>query len=237
MLEEPGDRLKFILITDIPSSLLDTVRSRSYKLRFTLLSKAEMEEFARSVGDDPGEPGTRDAIEFASGRPGAYLRYRHSEGYSEAINEIDEWIRGIINSKSAPDIEAMLDWKLRWRGKDTKPKVKGFMSMLAEIENKSNLPRGGDVFEIRKHYENPKNFKVNPVNWQVEGKGVKKKAPWNDSRKALLVAGVLRRILSNEPGGSNADSVMKIQDFIRKINWNCSFDIALERLYFHLAGN
>jgi len=238
MLEEPGERTRFILITDTPAKLLSTVRSRSYKLRFSLLAQDEMEKFAKSVGADMSDKDVRDGIKFSSGRGGLFLRWHMSEEFRNVSGMITDWLSGITDPGYEPSVERMVEWKLEWRGREGKKKIKGYMNRLYDVERTTGIPRGGDVHEIREFIKSDGKYAINPLNWQFEPKGGKpKKRLWSDSRKSLHLAKLMTRILSVENGESKTGAILSVQDFIRKINWNCSFDIALERLYFSLAGN
>ncbi len=225
-LEEPGDHVRFILITDTPARLLSTVRSRSYHLRFSLLTGAEMIRFTESVGDSANETSTRDALEFANGRPGLYLRWKHSQEYRDVVNDLKTWLKQLPTGKRTASIESALKWKKAfWE----------FAELLSSAERAANLPRGGDAFEIRRYYESQSEYPVNPVNWRVEERAGKDRR-WSQGRKALLLAGNLRRVLSLDLDTGKARAITRLQDFMEKIRFNCSFDITLERLYFSLAG-
>jgi len=237
MLEEPGARTRFILVTDIPASLLSTVRSRSYKIRFSLLPPDAMTEFASRLGADINNPDIIDGITFAAGRPGLFLRWLLSEEYRDVIREIREWLSGTIQRGAEPSVESMLKWKLQWRGREGKQKIIGFMNKVYDVERNIGIPRGADVDEIARWMKSSADFPVGPVNWQVDVKSKNTRRSWSDSRKSLLLARLMTRILSMDASGPKADAILSVQDFIKKINWNCSFDIALERLYFNLAGN
>ncbi len=225
-LEEPGDHVRFILITDTPAVLLPTVRSRSYRLRFGLVPENEMAQFARSVGDNPEEEETLDAIHFASGRPGLYLRKRHSSEYREVVDETGVWINRLLEMKGRPSVQGALDWKEEFWN---------LAERLVDAERGTHLPRGGNAREIGRHLKNPKEFPVNPINWHVEGSAAKE-TRWGKGRKALLLAGLLRRMLALELDSRKISALVRVQDFREKVRFNCSFDIALERLYFSIMG-
>jgi hypothetical protein len=224
VLEEPGDHVRFILITDTPSVLLPTVRSRSYHLRFGLVAADAMREFVRTIGDDPSDPDTEKALEFAFSRPGLYLRLKHCDTYRDVLERVSGWLHGTRGSIS-------LETALRW--KDEFWELAG---ELSDVENKSNLPRGGNALEIRRHYGDPGGYPLSPVNFRLEAASRRKAQFWTQGRKALLLAGVVRHMFSLEKTARNASAIEKIQDFSTKVSFNCSFDIALERLYFGLAG-
>lgn len=225
-LEEPGAHIRFVLVTDTPEALLPTVRSRSYRLRFSLVSQEKLLEFAKAAGDNPDDPDTVKAIRFASGRPGLYLRYRHSSEYRDVINSTGTWLTGILNSRSAPRIQDALDWKAEFWD---------YADKLSSAERTMNLPRGGDADDVRKFFESPGKYIVQPANWRIEGKASSEKR-WGQGRKAMLLTGLLRRILSMEMNRKSVSAISRLYDFMEKLRYNCSFDIALERLYYGLTG-
>lgn len=225
-LEEPGEHIRFILVTDTPLKLLPTVRSRAYRLRFSLLSRAEMEKFARGIGDDPDESETAEAIDLSGGRPGLYLRWKHSDGYREQVDAAGSFLDELLGESGKPSLSAAIEWKAQfWEQAET----------LASTERKASLPRGGDIYDIVKHLASPRDFVVKPVNWRVE-EVAKKESRLSQGRKALLLAGLLRRLLSLKLNTETAKAIRRLQDFDEKIRINCNFDIALERLYFGLSG-
>ena len=225
-LEEPGERVRFVLIADKPESLLPTVRSRSYQVRFGLLSRDAMQEFALRAGGNADDPDASKALDYARNRPGTYLRMCHAPGYREAVENVAKWARGVIGSREKRPVEAALRWKAEYR--ET-------ADHLATVERNAGLPRGGDVDEIGLFYSR-QGYVVSPVNWRVEEQS-DRESRWNEGRKILLLARTIRHILSFEEMSVRQRALPAIQDFIRKMNQSCSFDISLERLYFGLSGS
>ena len=78
-LEETPEYAAFFLITDKPSSLLPTIRSRCAVMRFAPLSDAEVEEALVSMGTD--RVCARDAAENAGGSIGRALQQAEDDGY------------------------------------------------------------------------------------------------------------------------------------------------------------
>ena len=66
-LEEPPDGTQFVLVTARAASLLQTVRSRSQRVRFGPVSRAALEAWLAARGVDPG------MAELAQGSPGLAL--------------------------------------------------------------------------------------------------------------------------------------------------------------------
>jgi len=225
-LEEPGVHVRFILVTDTPSSLLPTVKSRAYKLRFTLLSSKNMSDFVERIGDDPDDRNTIAALKFAAGRPGWYLRLRLSDGYREVTEDINAWLAESTGSKAEHSLEAALEWKKQfWE----------FADRLSVAEKKTHLPRGGDVSDIVKFIESSKDNRIRPINWRAD-ELVARESRWGQGRKALLLSDLMMRCNSGELNLGKIRKIENLRDFTQKIRFNCSFDIAIERLYFSIAG-
>jgi len=225
-LEEPGEHIRFILITDTPASILPTVKSRSYSVRFSLLSREEMSEFARSIGDNPEDDISAQSLRFAIDRPGYYLRFRFSEEYREIVGRIIEWIGEVTEKKKPISVKNAIKWKNEFRE---------FAGELSGIERKIKIPRGGDVFDMRNYFRDRSGFAFEPVNWRADDQSAAKKR-WGEGRQILLLSSLIRRIFASELDGRSAEILNRLQDFTEKVRYNCSFDITLERLYFHLAG-
>jgi hypothetical protein len=225
-LEEPGERVRFMLIADKPELLLPTVRSRSYQVRFGLLSRDAMREFARGTGANPDDPQISGALDYARNRPGTYLRMCHAPEYREAVENVTKWTKSVMGSKEKRPVEAALRWKGEYRE---------IADLLATVERNAKLPRGGDIYEVNMFYSR-QDYVVSPINWRIEEQ-VDKESRWNEGRKILLLARTIRHILSFEKADVRERALPAIQDFIRKMSLNCSFDISLERLYFAMSGS
>lgn len=222
-LEEPGERLRFILITDTPASLLPTVRSRSYNLGFKLLSKEAMSEFAGVIGENPDSDIAAKGIAFSSGRPGMLLKWFWYEGFREIIGEMGSWIDETVGRGSVSVIDAIA-WKEKFRE---------YAEIISDTERSGKIPRGANAVEINKYHSDAYQFPLNAVNWKVDQRGTSR---WGQGRRALALAGLVRRLLSRDMNDRSVKSLVILQDFMEKIRFNCNFDIALERLYFQLAG-
>ena len=146
MFEEPGEHLRFILISDIPAALLPTIRSRSYRIRFSLLGPESLMEFARAIGDNPDDPETLDAMSFAAGRPGWYLRFRHSEAYRDIVRDISSWAATFPPLPKS--VDAALKWKQVYREK---------ADNLAQQENRSAFRKAATRTKSPDGFSNPPN--------------------------------------------------------------------------------
>jgi len=225
-LEEPGDHVRFILITDTPASLLSTIRSRAYALKFSLVGDDELARFAEMTGDDPESAETRNAIRIAGGRPGRYFRLKHMKEYVEVTSEIEGWLSESFGRNGTASVEIALKWKdAFWQ----------FADRLSSAERDAAVPRGYNAYEIGDFIKNPDIYGTGPINWQVEERKKKTGRYWTQGRQALLLAGTMSQLLASQSVERNARPISRIHDFIEKVKFNCSFDISVERLYFHLA--
>lgn len=224
--EEPGERIRFILITDTPHALLPTVRSRAYKLRFSYLSNSQMKDFALMAGYDPSLSDVRDGISHAFRSPGRFLR-QSTDGYRNFAAEVRIWISQITDNPGKVTIEHALNWKSTFWD---------FAERLYKLEREIYIPRGADALEIGWSKLNPSKNRLAPINWNIEETAVKE-SRWSQSRKAILLAGFIRDVVSDKLIYGGMHLIFHFSDFIQKIQFNCSFDIALERLYFKIAGS
>ncbi len=87
-LEEPPAGTQFILVTDRAASLLPTIRSRSQRVRFGPVPRADLEAWLLSRGMDPGL-----AVD-ADGSPGRAVRL--AEGEAEARRQLRESILELV---------------------------------------------------------------------------------------------------------------------------------------------
>ncbi|HDS30789.1 MAG TPA: hypothetical protein ENN67_07070, partial [Firmicutes bacterium] len=193
-LEEPGEHVRFILITDTPAKLLSTVRSRSYHLRFGLLSLDSMREFARLIGDNPGDNETERNIAMSFNRPGIYLRLSFSESYRSTIENLIDWLNELLDSRDPVSVADAVRWKEEfWKYADS----------LSELEHKAVIPRGANAYEIRDFRNDPVKNPISPVNFRIEATSKRKAQFWTQGRKAILLADALRRNLSLEKSDIN----------------------------------
>lgn len=87
-LEEPPPQTLFVLVTARAGSLLQTVRSRSQRVRFGAVPREELEAWLRQRGLDPAYAGA------SMGSPGVALRLAEGEG--AARREVAEALLGVI---------------------------------------------------------------------------------------------------------------------------------------------
>lgn len=87
-LEEPPPGTQFVLVTSRPASLLQTVRSRSQRVRFGPVSEADLAAWLAERGLDPA------VAALAGGSPGLALRL--AEGEMAARAEILDALLGVV---------------------------------------------------------------------------------------------------------------------------------------------
>jgi DNA polymerase-3 subunit delta' len=97
-LEEPPDRVHFVLITSQPNRLLDTIRSRTLAVRFAPLS----EQVVATILERHGKPA--DVARLAGGSASAAL----SLADEERARTRAEFVRGADDAIHAPAIDAAL---------------------------------------------------------------------------------------------------------------------------------
>jgi DNA polymerase-3 subunit delta' len=102
-LEEPPSGSIFILTTARPDSLLPTIGSRCYRLRFGRLSEAEVAAILRER-HDWSEAEARAAASLADGSPGAALEGRTEEA-AEAREAAVDLLRGVAKAGAAARLE------------------------------------------------------------------------------------------------------------------------------------
>jgi hypothetical protein len=78
-LEEPPPGTQFILVTSRPAALLQTVRSRSQRVRFGPVAQAELRGWLEARGLDPA------LARLSLGSPGVALRFADHEAAERAV--------------------------------------------------------------------------------------------------------------------------------------------------------
>lgn len=97
-LEEPKGDALLILITSSPQMLLKTISSRVQILKFSFVSREEIESLLGTLGADGKK--AKEAAGFAGGRPGLAVDFLNSpeklSGRKAAMEEIESVARGSI---------------------------------------------------------------------------------------------------------------------------------------------
>lgn len=99
-LEEPHERCCFILVTDCPSALPDTIRSRCRSVRFADVSDHEIESWLADNAPASDAESRRTAVAAAQGAPGMAYRLL-SEGLDSA-GGLDRLLDGIRAIEATP---------------------------------------------------------------------------------------------------------------------------------------
>ncbi|MRG95021.1 DNA polymerase III subunit delta' [Polyangium spumosum] len=97
-LEEPRQGTHFVLLTSRPDRMLDTIRSRTLKLRFGPLSDEVLHEILQAKGTPAGKQDL--AIELAAGSAGAALELADAERTAAR----DEFVASMLAAVAAPDL-------------------------------------------------------------------------------------------------------------------------------------
>ncbi|MCX7717622.1 MAG: hypothetical protein N2111_04360 [Candidatus Sumerlaeaceae bacterium] len=80
LIEEPPPYLTIVLVTERPSEVLPTIRSRCAPVRLSPLDHGEMERFAREFLSDLSSARLRTLIRLAEGRPARLAELAGAEG-------------------------------------------------------------------------------------------------------------------------------------------------------------
>lgn len=101
LLEEPGAKTLFLLIANDPKLLSSTIVSRTYPVRFTLVSDLFLIRLLEEKVEDPVERSL--FILFAKGRPGVLMQLIGDRKYFEREKKMEQSIGDIITAKNLPD--------------------------------------------------------------------------------------------------------------------------------------
>jgi DNA polymerase-3 subunit delta' len=102
-LEEPGQGTYFVLLTSRPARLIDTVRSRSFRIRFGALPDAVLAGILRSRGMDEAQ--AQEAIALAAGSASLALTLADPEAFRQRQAFVDAALKAI----GAPEFPPSLD--------------------------------------------------------------------------------------------------------------------------------
>ncbi|MDI1448725.1 DNA polymerase III subunit delta' [Polyangium sp. 6x1] len=97
-LEEPRQGTHFVLLTSRPDRMLDTIRSRTLKIRFGPLSDAVLHKILDANGMPAGKQDL--AIELAAGSASAALDLADAERTAAR----DEFVTSMLSAVAAPDL-------------------------------------------------------------------------------------------------------------------------------------
>lgn len=82
LLEEPGERILFILISSNPNLVMQTLISRTSPIRFSLLSDTILDEYL--LKKNKNAHNRQELLSYAAGRPGVLMRLLEDEDYYAA---------------------------------------------------------------------------------------------------------------------------------------------------------
>src|SRR6185295_11093843 len=100
-LEEPQPNVHFVLLSDQPRRLIDTVRSRTLPIRFGPLPDADVLEIARRQGREL----TPDTLALAAGSARSALELCEPE----RVERRQRFVQSVLRAVQAPDLGAALE--------------------------------------------------------------------------------------------------------------------------------
>lgn len=101
LLEEPGERTLFFLITSSPELLSRTVVSRAQSVRFSQVSAPILQEFLEGKVLDGVE--IQEIISFCAGRPGIMMRFLEDRDYFSDQKKLFKNVALFLSSGEIPE--------------------------------------------------------------------------------------------------------------------------------------
>lgn len=134
-LEEPANRVHFILLTSRPNQLLDTIRSRTLSVRFAPLPDIALQQILDRHG------GSHEVIPMAQGSASLALRLSDSE----QLKEREDFLGAIERALSAPDLAtAMGELDMKQGSRETLTDELGWLlAHLAAQAKQAAMARNG----------------------------------------------------------------------------------------------
>ncbi|AVX29647.1 DNA polymerase-3 subunit delta' [Carboxydocella thermautotrophica] len=96
ILEEPPERTVFLLLTDRPFALLETIRSRCQTLQFYPLNNEEMREFAGKVMPEGWQGEIETLLLLAEGIPGKLEEFLQEKGLALTRQQVITGLKDIL---------------------------------------------------------------------------------------------------------------------------------------------
>lgn len=100
LLEEPGDKTLFLLVTSALDLIPQTISSRSQQIRFSEVSEKVISEFLAKKGISGEEQ--KEILFFSAGRPGIAVRMLEDRSYLDAQKKLLRAVHDILRSKELP---------------------------------------------------------------------------------------------------------------------------------------
>ncbi|MEO7109229.1 MAG: DNA polymerase III subunit delta', partial [Polyangiaceae bacterium] len=104
-LEEPNARTHFILLTTQPDSLLQTIRSRTLRLRFAFLSDAAIAEILVASGETGDTGDVQRIVALAEGSAARALSLMNPEERTEREAFVEKATRALVSSDALLGLE------------------------------------------------------------------------------------------------------------------------------------
>jgi DNA polymerase III subunit delta' len=148
-LEEPGDGTYFVLLTARPARLIDTVRSRSFRIRFGPLADSILIEILKKHGAD--EQQARDVASLASGS--ASLAQALIDG--ESSQRRQAFVDAALKAIGAPELTSALELA-EVKGSDKKQlreNLEALAARLARAARSDALKQGPRARSMATRYQ------------------------------------------------------------------------------------
>lgn len=100
LLEEPGDKTLFLLVTSSLDLIPPTITSRSQQIRFSEVSGNIISEFLSKKG--VGGEEQKEILFLAAGRPGVAVRMMEDRKYLSAQKKLLQVVQGILRNQELP---------------------------------------------------------------------------------------------------------------------------------------
>jgi DNA polymerase-3 subunit delta' len=147
-LEEPGDGTYFVLLTARPARLIDTVRSRSFRIRFGPLADSILIDILKKQG--VGEEQARDAAALASGSASLAQSL-----VGESSERRQAFVEAALKAIGAPELTSALDLA-EMKGSDKKQlreNLEALAARLARAARSDALKQGPRARSMATRYQ------------------------------------------------------------------------------------
>lgn len=161
-LEEPSSRSVIILVTDNPSSLPATIRSRCQVIDFKIPEKQSAIEWLKKEYPENGEDSIELSLRLASGRPFIAEEYFNEE-YTQNRKENFNLFCQIVSKRASPiqvaekwskaDIHQVAKWIASWVSDMILLKQAGAEARISNIDLIDQLKQISSGMELKKAYK------------------------------------------------------------------------------------
>ncbi|OGJ50451.1 hypothetical protein A2335_04555, partial [Candidatus Peregrinibacteria bacterium RIFOXYB2_FULL_32_7] len=141
-LEEPNQRVIFILTTSDFQKVLDTIKSRARILNFQILSNEEMKNFAQDFNLE--EKLLKKYLFWSAGRPGKFFKFAHDEEYASLYFEMEEKLKKFFENKNLSSL-----WMYLEELSKEKADVLEFLELWEILAKEKNPKFGHFLYEAK----------------------------------------------------------------------------------------